>query len=123
MFKSLELNRQLLENAEISEADAESVRLGAELWRAVIREGTSPADDTRMALQAVRASLDAARHLRAASSLPADEQRRCAVLSADAAEAWEQALRRWSAGRGVTSLLFSLTVIAILTVRATNTLA
>lgn len=78
------------------------LRAGAELWRAVVTEAGSPAEDTQIALSAVRAALDCARRLRCCSPEVTAEQR--SVLSAEcdrAGEAQLLALRAWGRGRGL----------------------
>ena len=81
--------------------DAWVLRAGAELWKAVVAEANHPAEDTRLALQAVRAALNAARRLRFAGDVPPSERLALTRLAARAEAAQTQALRRWGQGRGL----------------------
>ena len=77
------------------------LRAGAELWKAVVAESGSPAEDTQKALEAVRSALDCARRLRCAGEIAEQER---AVLCAEAARAAERqalALQQWGRGRGL----------------------
>lgn len=84
---------------ETSAADAYLLRVGPELWSTVVREGPTPAEDTRAALQAIRTALEAVRRLRIAGSVAEDERCELAALVAEAVEGQERALWLWSLGR------------------------
>ena len=94
--------QQMLNNNNEDAREAWVLRAGAELWKAVIAEAGSPAEDTQNALSAVRAALDCARRLRCCSPEVTEEER--AALSAEcdrAAEAQLFALHAWGKGRGL----------------------
>lgn len=77
------------------------LRAGAELWKAVVAEADSPAEDTQDALAAVRAALDCARRLRCCPQEATHEERLTLSDECDqAADAQLLALRRWGQGRG-----------------------
>jgi len=76
------------------------LRAGAELWKTVVAEGGSPAEDTQEALAAVRSALDCARRLRCCSPEVTEQER--IVLTAEcnrAADTQLFALRQWGQGR------------------------
>ena len=81
--------------------DAWVLRAGAELWKAVIAEAGSPAEDTQKALEAVRCALDCARRLRCAGDVP---QAILLLLEAECTQAADEqtaALQQWNKGRGL----------------------
>lgn len=77
------------------------LRAGAELWKAVVAEGSSPAEDTQKALAAVRFALDSARRLRCAGDVPEHEHAHLAAQAAQAATVQLLALQQWGRGRGL----------------------
>jgi hypothetical protein len=82
--------------------EAWALRAGAELWKAVIAEAASPAEDTQKALEAVRHALDCARRLRCAGEIPAALRRALEAECDEAADRQRAALQRWGRGRGMT---------------------
>ena len=89
----------------VAASDTYLLRVGPQLWRAVVREDLAPAEDTRAALRAIRTALDAVRRLRLAGGVTEDERRRLAALAAEAVEEQERALRLWSVGRRLDTAL------------------
>ncbi len=95
------VKQQMLTKNNQDAREAWVLRAGAELWKAVIAEAESPAEDTQEALAAVRAALYCARRLRGCPQEAAPEERR--LLSAEcarAADAQLLALRQWGQKRG-----------------------
>ncbi len=96
-FSLLEILMNQIESYEDAR-EAWLLRAGAELWKAVVAEAGSPAEDTQIALAAVRHALDCARRLRRA-----EEREHVALLEqcAQATKNQMTALQQWGRGRGL----------------------
>ncbi|MGI4789677.1 MAG: hypothetical protein ACRYFS_12595 [Janthinobacterium lividum] len=81
--------------------DAWVLRAGAELWKAVIAEAGSPAEDTQKALKAVRNALDCARRLRYAGEVAELEREVLAAEAVRSTQVQAMALQKWGNGRGL----------------------
>lgn len=77
------------------------LRAGAELWKAVVAEAGSPAEDTQKALEAVRNALDCARRLRCAGDIPRETWLKLEAECEQASEMQASALQQWGRGRGM----------------------